>query len=147
MYTLSPRHQTKQMSSDTYQLLARTICIRFPLTPVHCRYDAPIVPHSIPLDHMAVFFDYVVIRGKRYNASHTTGSNNSSFVHVLIPQTDATPIHAYGEVLEIFQYMQNFRGVGSPMWFVQMRWLCLGQENAKIFGEPCEHVQTLQGSY
>jgi hypothetical protein len=96
---------------------------------------------------MAVFFDYVVIRGKRYNASHTTGSNNSSFVHVLIPQTDATPIHAYGEVLEIFQYMQNFRGVGSPMWFVQMRWLCLGQENAKIFGEPCEHVQTLQGSY
>jgi hypothetical protein len=28
-----------------------------------------------------------------------------------------------------------------------MRWLCLGQENAKIFGEPCEHVQTLQGSY
>lgn len=110
------------MSSDTYRLLARTICLQFPLTPVHCRYDAPIVPHSIPLDHMAIFFDYVVIRGKRYNASHTTGSNNSSFVHVLIPRTDTAPIHAYGEVLEIFQYTQNFRGVGSPMWFVRMQW-------------------------
>ncbi|KAG2740145.1 hypothetical protein P692DRAFT_20881200 [Suillus brevipes Sb2] len=90
----------------------------------HISTTGPHYLHSVSsyTYHMAVFFDYVVIRGKCYNASRTTGSNNSSFVHVLIPQTDATPIHAYGEVLEIFQYMQNFCGVGSPMWFVQMRW-------------------------
>lgn len=121
-YTLSPRHQTKTMSSETYRLLARTICLRYPLTPVHCRFDRPVVPHSLPLDPMAVYFDYVVINGKRYHASRTTGSNHSSFVHVLIPKAGTTSIHAYGEVLEIFQYTQNFRGVGNPMWFVRMRW-------------------------
>lgn len=84
--------------------------------------DRPLLSHSLPLNRQAIFFDYVVLRGKRYYASRTTGSNRSSFVHVIIP-TNGPPCHAYGEILEIFQFDQNFHGRGNPMWFARMRWL------------------------
>ncbi|KAG1774332.1 hypothetical protein EV702DRAFT_1047887 [Suillus placidus] len=59
-----------------------------------------------------VFFDYVVI--------DTVGTNCSSLVHVIIP--GITVIHAYGEVLEIFQFNQRFRNVDDSLWFARMRW-------------------------
>ncbi|KIK33063.1 hypothetical protein CY34DRAFT_27105 [Suillus luteus UH-Slu-Lm8-n1] len=55
-YALSPRHQKTLMTTDTYRLLAQTLCFRYPVAPVHCLCDCPIVPHSLPLDR-AVFFD------------------------------------------------------------------------------------------
>ncbi|KIJ57899.1 hypothetical protein HYDPIDRAFT_103637 [Hydnomerulius pinastri MD-312] len=42
----SPRRQYKSMSTDTYQLLAKTLCFYYPLTPVHCRFHQPVVPQS-----------------------------------------------------------------------------------------------------
>ncbi|KAG1886831.1 uncharacterized protein F5891DRAFT_922731, partial [Suillus fuscotomentosus] len=63
-YSLSPRHRKQGMSTETYRLLASTLCYHFPLTPVHCRFDHAVVPHSLPLDRDAVFFDYVVIDSK-----------------------------------------------------------------------------------
>jgi hypothetical protein len=108
------------MSTETYWLLARTLCFCFPLTPVHCQSDRAVVSHSIPLDCVAVFFDYVIVDGKRYHASRTTGTSNSSFVHVVIPGKN--PVHAYGEVLEIFQFTQDFRGAGQSLWFARMWW-------------------------
>ncbi|KAG2076598.1 hypothetical protein BDR04DRAFT_1149040 [Suillus decipiens] len=110
-YALSPRHHKQQMSTETYQLLAFTICCLFPLTPVHCRSDHPVVPHSLPLNRHAVFFDYVVI---------DVGTNWSSLVHVIIPGPH--PIHAYGEILKIFQFDQKFHAVDEPLWFSRMRW-------------------------
>jgi hypothetical protein len=108
------------MSTETYQLLAHTICLRYPLTPVHCRSDRPMVHHSLPLDRNVTFFDYVIIHGRRYYGSRTVRSNRSSFVHVAIPG----PIvqHAYGEVLEIFQFNQQFRNADTPLWLARMRW-------------------------
>ncbi|KAG1846632.1 hypothetical protein F4604DRAFT_1688312 [Suillus subluteus] len=120
VYALSPRHQIKAMSTETYRLLAHTICCQYPLTPVHCRLYRAIVPHSLPLDRNAIFFDYVVINGRRYYGSRTVGSNRSSFVHVAIPGPNIQ--HAYGEVLEIFQFDQNFRDVDTPLWLARMRW-------------------------
>ncbi|KAG0700531.1 hypothetical protein DFH29DRAFT_1001034 [Suillus ampliporus] len=122
VYMLSPRHHLKDLSTDTYRLLAETLCLQFPLTPVHCRMDRPLLSHSLPLNRQAIFFDYVVLRGKRYYASRTTGFNHSSFVHVVIPN-NGSPCHAYGEILEIFQFEQNLRGQGNRMWFARMRWL------------------------
>lgn len=119
-YALSPQHHKQQMSTETYRLLAFTICRLFPLTPVHCRSDRPVVSHSLPLNHHAVFFDYVVIDGKRYYASRTVGTNRSSLVHAIIP--GPSPVHAYGEILEIFQFDQKFRAVNEPLWFARMRW-------------------------
>ena len=87
------------MSSDTYQLLAETICHCFPSTPVHCRSDWAVNPHSVLLDHTATFFEYVIVDGKRYYTSHMVGWSKLSFVHIMIP--GPTAINAHGEVLEI----------------------------------------------
>jgi hypothetical protein len=108
------------MCSDTYRMLAQTICFRFPLNPVHCQYEWPLIPHSLPLNPDAIFFEYVIVNGKRYYASRTVGFNKSSFVHVIIPGT--IPVHVYGEILEIFQVTQQFRAGGQSLWFARMRW-------------------------
>jgi hypothetical protein len=68
-YALSPRHQKIDMSTDTYRLLAQMLRFRFPLTPVHCRMDRPLVAHSLPLHRHAIIFEYVILDGKRYYAS------------------------------------------------------------------------------
>jgi hypothetical protein len=119
-YAFSPRHHTKTMLSDTYRLLADSICSRFPSTPVHCHSDNAVLPNSLPLERTAVFFDYVVVDGKRYHASHTMGCNRSSFVHVLIPGPH--PVDAYGELLEIFQFNQDFQHTGSSLRMARVRW-------------------------
>ena len=109
------------MSSDTYRLLADEICLRYPLTPIHCRSDAAAASNSLLLDRKAIFFEYVVINGKRYYASWTVGWNKSSFVRVLIPRV--SPVTAYGELLEIFQFSQNFGQTDCPLWLARVRWL------------------------
>src|SRR6266576_1864279 len=100
------------MSSETYRLLAHTICVRYPATPVHCRSVHAVTPNSLPLDHTAIFFEYVVVDGKRFYASLTVGWNKSSLVHVIIP--GPFPVDAYGEVLKILQIDQDFRNMGHP---------------------------------
>ena len=119
-FALSPRRQNRAMSSDTYRLLAETICLCFPSTPVHRHSDRAVNPHSLPLDRNATFFEYVVVDGKRYYASRTVGWSKSSFVHVVIP--GPTVIDAHGEVLEIFQFDQDFRRSGTPLWLARVRW-------------------------
>jgi hypothetical protein len=109
------------MSSDTYRLLANEICLRYPLTPVHCRSDASAASNSLPLGCKAIFFEYVVVNGKRYYMSWTVGWNKSSFVQVLIP--GSSQVTAYGELLEIFQFSQDFGQTVCPLWLVRVRWL------------------------
>jgi hypothetical protein len=82
------------------------------------------------------FFDYVVIGSKRYHASRTVGTNHSSLVHVVIPGT--TTIHAYSEVLEIFQFIR-----GSATWMTHSGLpTCAssypGGESVKEFRMICE---------
>ncbi|KAG1718461.1 hypothetical protein EDB19DRAFT_1920545 [Suillus lakei] len=86
--------------------------------------DLPLVAHSLPLNRQAIFFEYVILGGKRYYASRTVGSNRSSFIHAIIPSALHPPRHAYGEVLELFQFEQNFRGPGhdTMLWFARTRW-------------------------
>lgn len=111
------------MSTELYRLLARTLCVWSPETPVHCRSHAPLVAHSLPLNHEATFFDYVVIGGKRYHASRTAGMNNSSLVHVTIPQRSGQGvINAYGEILELFRFDQDIHHQGESLYFARMRW-------------------------
>ena len=120
-YGLAPRRQIKNMSSETYRLLAHTICVRYPATPVHCRSDHAATPNSLPLMHTALFFDYVVVNGKQFYASQTVGWNKSSLVHVIIPGPFLKD--AYGEILEILQVDQDFRNTGHPLWLARVRWL------------------------
>lgn len=108
------------MPSDTYRLVVETICSRFPLTPVHCRSDRPLYSNSLPLERSAIFFEYVVVDGKRYHASRTVGTNKSSFAHVVIP--GPSPVNTYGEILEIIQVNQQLHQGNRPLWFVRMRW-------------------------
>ena len=84
-YSLSPRCQMKIMSSDTYRVLAHTLCLHFPMTLVHCRHAQSILPNSAPLVDQATFFNYVVLNGKQFYASRTIGSNRLVLVHVLLP--------------------------------------------------------------
>ena len=119
-YAFSPHHHTRHMSSDTYRLLANTICSRFPSTPIHCRSDNLVFPNSLPLERTALFFDYIVVDSKRYHASRTVRSNRLSFVHVLIP--GPSPVGAYRELLEVFQLNQDFRHTGSSLRLAHMRW-------------------------
>ena len=120
LYGFSPRCHKESMSSDTYQLIAETICHQFPMTPVHCRSDRPLFPNSIPLDKSAMFFEYVVIEGKQYHASRMTGTARSSLAHVVIP--GLSPVNAFGEVMEIIQVHQQFPWSNHPLCFVRMRW-------------------------
>ena len=134
LYGLSPRHCIKDMSSDTCRLLARTLCFPDPSRPVHCRSDISLVPNSIPLAYKATFFDYVVLKGKRYYASRSVGSSNSSFVRVTIPRNDLQiSLLAFGEVLEVFQFSQLFYGQECTFWFARMHWF-------KAYDGPCEKV-------
>lgn len=119
-YGFSPRHHKDNMSTDTYRLIAENICFQFPMAPVHCRSDRPISSTSLPLNRSATFFEYVVVEGKRYHASRTTGTNKSSFAHVVIP--GSSPTDAYGEVMEVIQVNHRFQQRDRPLWFVQMRW-------------------------
>ncbi|KIK33735.1 hypothetical protein CY34DRAFT_26988 [Suillus luteus UH-Slu-Lm8-n1] len=73
------------------------------VTDAHCHMDHLLLSHSLPLNQQAIFFNYVVLCGKRYYASWTTGSNHLSFIHVIIPN-NGSPCHVYGEILEIFQF-------------------------------------------
>jgi len=114
-YVLSPRCQVRNMSSETYHLLAHMICIRYPVTPIHCQSDHTIVPNSLPLEHTVTFFKYIVINSKWYFMSQTVRWNKSSLVHVVIP--GPFPKNAYGEVLEIRQIDQDFWNTGYSLWF------------------------------
>jgi hypothetical protein len=96
------------------------LCLRFPFTPVHCCYDRALVPHSVPLKTKAIFFDYVIIDGKRFYASRSVGTNRTSLSHVIIPGEHE--VHAYGEILEIFQIDQTFSDMDRTLWFTRMRW-------------------------
>jgi len=90
------------------------------VTPVYCQSDHVTVPNSLPLEHTAVFFEYVIIKGKQFYASQIAGWNKSSLVHVVI--LGAVPKNAYGEVLDILQIDQDFQNTGHPLWFTQMQW-------------------------
>jgi hypothetical protein len=68
----------------------------------------------MPLDWAATFFEYIVMDGKHYHASLTVMSSNLSLVHVVIPASAL--IDAYREVLEVFQFDQDFRQIGRPLW-------------------------------
>lgn len=113
------------MLLETYKLLADTISCQSPFMPVHCRYNTPIVPNSIPLNREAMFFDYVIVGSKRFYASRSVGTRSSSFVEVAIPSTTvgSTPTLVYGEILEIIQFNQDIHHANESMWFVHMRWL------------------------
>ena len=126
------------MLSETYHLLAHALRIRYPATPIHCRSDRVLVPNSLPLKHSAVFFEYVIINGKRFYTSQTVGWNKSSLVHVVIP--GPVPKDAYGEVLEILQIDQDFRNTGRPLWFAQIRWFkpWCGERDQIQYGTNCE---------
>ncbi|EGO04730.1 hypothetical protein SERLA73DRAFT_149128 [Serpula lacrymans var. lacrymans S7.3] len=93
------------MSSETYQLLARTICMWSPTTPVHCRSQYPLATKSLPLNYKATFYDYVVINRERYNASYTAESIGLLLVDVPIEQSSVEGIlNAYGEVLKLLVF-------------------------------------------
>ena len=117
-YALSPRCQFKNMLLETYHLLAHTICTRYPAMPVHCQSDHVVTPNSFPLNHIVIFFEYVVINGKCFYTSRTVGWNKLSLIHVVIP--GPFPRDAYGEVLEILQIDQDFQNIGSLLWLIQM---------------------------
>ncbi|KAG9317973.1 hypothetical protein JVU11DRAFT_29 [Chiua virens] len=141
VYGLSPRRQRRTMSLETYELLARTISLLSPSTPVHCRYRHPVVPNSIPLDREALFFDYVVVHGKRYYASRSVGSKSSSLVQVTLPSLDSSTTRiAYGEILEIIQFDQDIRHTNESMWFARVRWFKKWSGERESIWDTCESV-------
>src|SRR5260370_4506428 len=102
------------MTLETYCLLAHALCLRYPLTPVHCQSNHAVMPNSLPLENSVIFFDYIVVDGKQFYTSRTIGWNKSSLIHAVIP--GPLPTDGYSEVLEILQINQDFRNTGSPLW-------------------------------
>ncbi|KAI6041804.1 hypothetical protein EDC04DRAFT_2892688 [Pisolithus marmoratus] len=121
-YGLSPRRQLKALLHETYKALAHTLSLQTPDTPVHCQNHRPAAAHSVTLDRMATFFEYVIIGRKRYHASWSLGSRNSLLIHVVLPQQNRPAIDAYGEILEVFHFNQDIHYQGQSMYFVRMRW-------------------------
>jgi hypothetical protein len=123
-YALSPRHHVKELSSESYRLLAHTLCVRYPLMPIHCRYDQPRIAHSMPLNTTATFFDYVIVDGKRFCALRSVGTNHSSLARVAILGANGhgSELDAWGEILEVLQIEQNFHDKQRVLWFAWMRW-------------------------
>jgi len=83
--------------------------------------DAAVASNSLLLDRKAIFFEYVIVNGKQYYTSWTVGWNKSLFVQVLI--LGSSQVTAYGELLEIFQFSQDFGQMVCLLWLVQVRWL------------------------
>ncbi|KAL4073275.1 hypothetical protein V8B97DRAFT_2023066 [Scleroderma yunnanense] len=80
------------------------------------------VSHCIALNCTTMFFDYMIVDGKKYHASHAMGPRNSSLIHVVIPQKDGQPlVNAFGEILEIFRFDQDIQYQGQSMYFVHMQ--------------------------
>jgi hypothetical protein len=101
------------------------------LNPVHRHSDRPVVSNSLPLDHTAMFFKYVIVDSKQYYASCVVGWNKSSFVHIVVPVPSLTD--AYGEILKVFQFDQDFCQAGCPLWFARIRWF-------KPWSRECESI-------
>lgn len=111
------------MSSETYRLLQKTLSTHFPDTPVHCAWDHPRVPNSMPLDTSATFYDYVILDGKRYHASSTVGSHSSSLIEVEIQGDGPDGVTSRlecAELTEVFRFEQ--RGSDAPLFFCRVRW-------------------------
>lgn len=108
------------MLSVTYCLLAYTLCLCYPATPIHCHSDYALTSNSLLLENMAMFFKYIIINGKQFYTFLTVGSNRSSLVHVVIPGLFPTDI--YGKVLEILQIDQDFQNKGYLLWLTCMQW-------------------------
>jgi len=108
-------HVIRNISSyGTYS----TICISYPVMPVHCHLDCAIMPNSLPLEHTVIFFKYVIVNGKRFFASQTVGLNKSFLIHIVI--LGPSPKDAYGELFEILQINQDFQNIGYLLWFAWM---------------------------
>lgn len=105
------------MSSEMYRLLADFLNHRFPDSPVHCMYERPTHPHSLPLATTAKFFDYVVLDATRYYSSTATGSNRGSLVEVDVTGSGALQC---GELLDIVEFQRGMHH--SPVWLGRMRW-------------------------
>ncbi|KZT18076.1 hypothetical protein NEOLEDRAFT_1081034 [Neolentinus lepideus HHB14362 ss-1] len=75
---------------------------------------------SIPLEDSAIFYDYVVLNGKRYHASEATGMHRTSMVEVDLKRDNGSIRTEYGELLEIFEYDQ--KTLGGPIWLGRIRW-------------------------
>ncbi|KIK16848.1 hypothetical protein PISMIDRAFT_25032 [Pisolithus microcarpus 441] len=119
-YALSLCRHEKIFSSETYRLLGHTLNTRFRHSLTHCQHEWPTSPHSVPLNCSGTFFDYVVINGKLFHASRAVGTHRSSIVHVVIPGEE--PMHACGELIEIFQVDQHLRNGKHTFYFACMRW-------------------------
>lgn len=79
-FVLSLWYQTRNTSFMTYCLLACILNKRYPVTPVYCWSDHFAIPNSLPLDHTAIFFEYVIINSKWFFASQTVRWNKLSLI-------------------------------------------------------------------
>ena len=122
-YALSPRCKTAILSSDTYRILLSHLRSHHPDFHIHSVSGTPRYPDSIPLHDEATFYDYIIIKGQRYQAYNAVGILSSALVEVSLPfrcengLANAENIHC-GELLEIFQFTQS----GRSFLYGRMRW-------------------------
>jgi len=122
-YALSPRCKTTTMTSDTYRILLNHLRSYYPNLHVHSLSGKPQYSDSIPLNDKAIFYDYVIIKGQRYQAYNTVGILSAALVEVSCPfqyenaSANARDVHC-GELLEIFQFTQS----DQSFFFGRMRW-------------------------
>ncbi|KAH9924357.1 hypothetical protein B0H21DRAFT_712451, partial [Amylocystis lapponica] len=116
---LDQAHEIKKFSSETYRILLRFLQQRYPDWHLHSMLGKAHFADSQPMHNIGVFFDYVVVGGKRYYASGKTGTRHSSYVEVYSSFASSNP-STCGELLEVFQFQQN--PTMQPLWYGRIRW-------------------------
>ena len=116
-YTLSKRHKTAELSSESYAALLTYFHQKYPIWRVHSRYSIDVFPDSLPLTSTVVFFEYVELRGQRFHAQNFSGNSTTSNIDVHVPWSSRT--HC-GELLEIFQFQQSVSL--PPIWLARVKW-------------------------
>ncbi|RXW14412.1 hypothetical protein EST38_g11447 [Candolleomyces aberdarensis] len=115
IYAFSPRFETRRLDSALYYRLLNYLSTVFPSENLRSWNEADPLPGSVPLVSEALFFDYVIIQGRRYHASHRAGNAKNSMVEVFVSQMGNTWIGELQDIIQIEQKPSKFV-LGSFRW-------------------------------
>ncbi|KAI0054356.1 hypothetical protein BV25DRAFT_1951632 [Artomyces pyxidatus] len=109
LFALSPRYEKQTIDGPIYSSILRHLTMIFPGIPLRSHISSDLAPGTIPLQATGTFFDYTVIRGRRYHASQRATKPAGSLVEVDVDNSGRTWA---GELLDIIQIDQTAFGLG-----------------------------------
>ena len=116
IFALSPRFEKKTMDVTLYYTILRHLAMLFPQLHLRSHIQFQPAANTTPLTPIAHFFDYAIVRQRRFYASRRSPNNHSSLVEVVVSERGETWA---GELLDLIHIDQ---GNGQIFTLAQFRW-------------------------